>query len=181
MSANANAMLLEKSMVVIATTPSADYLTVGTTIDTDVVCLQNYRSATFIIVQGVSTGGTSDTLIKAYACDNTGKTNAREMAFHYWQDVQFDGSQDRYLAMATSVVATGASFTGANNEVFMVEVTADEVLAAGLADAAAGPHHADWVYLTLAEATGHPVDGCVICVLHDPRHTAEAQNMPYGN
>lgn len=175
---SANAMLLEKAMIVIGIEPKIDFD--DGTQASDIVCLQNYRRATFIIVHGDSTAAGSVNDLHVWACDDNAATGAVLMPFHYWNDVTWTGSNDRYLAMGTTATAAaGVTFAGADNEVFVVEVTADEVLAAGRADTPA--HDADWVKVVMTENGNDPVVGCIICILHDPRHTAAAETMPYGN
>lgn len=174
---SANAMLAEKAMVVVGIAPIIDYC--DGTQASDIVCLKNYRRATFIVVNGDSTSATSVNDINVWACDDNAATRAVLMPFHYWNDVEFDGTEDRYLAMGNATAAAGVTFAGIDNEVFVIEVTADEVLAAGLGDTPS--HHADWVKVVMTENGNDPVVGCIICILHDPRHTAQAEIMPYGN
>lgn len=134
---------------------------------TDIICMKNYDVATFFLIHGVSTGGASDSTITVDAIDNAGGTTAVAMPFKYWHCVS-GVTVDAWTGPVLSA-ATGWDMTGASNQMYAVEVTGAEVMAAGRGDTPA--FHADWVRLTATEAgNDHPIVGTIFCVLSNARY-----------
>jgi len=144
--------------------PVADCFATSKT--TDYVCLRDYRRATFLIHCGNSTGGDSDGVITVLAADDADATNAVAMAFKY-RTCASSTTVDTWGAL-TAATSSGVAMNGADNYMYAVEVTADEVLAAGLGDSTA--HDADWVALKVTEDTDDPVVAGIIIILSDPRY-----------
>ncbi|MCK4627015.1 MAG: hypothetical protein KAV00_17005 [Phycisphaerae bacterium] len=155
---------LENHHVVAGLYPVADVF--DGTKHTDIACLKNYNRATFLIICGDSTGGASDGVITISACDDAGGTGAVAMAFKY-RTCASSPTVDLWSAIIEADAA-GFAMGGADNFMYAIEVTAEEVIAAGQGDTI--PHDADWVRLTHTEDTDDPVLGTVICILSEPRY-----------
>lgn len=154
--------------IVAAFYPVADAFAGG--IDTDVVCLRDYRRATLVI----STGAIEDTgvsnLITLKACTDAAKTGATAMAF-YRRFCSSSTSVDTWEAL-TAVTSAGYNFAdrsdAAANNIWVCEVQADEVSAA-LANA-------QFVYATIAETANKTITASGIWILSEPRYPQSVPN-----
>lgn len=140
--------------------PVADAFSGG--IDTDVICLRDYRRATFIIQTGAIEDTGISNLVTVNACTDNAKAGATAMAFH--SRTCLSSATVDTLGALTARAATGYNFALANavaNTQWIVEVTAEEVQAA-LANA-------NFVYLTIAETVNKTITAGGIVILSEPR------------
>ncbi len=158
-------MFMMNHHVVAGVYPVADVY--GAPAVTDIICMKNYDVATFLLIHGVSTGGDSDGVITVDAIDNAGGTTATAMPFKYWHCVS-GVTVDAWTGPVASLAA-GWDMTGASNQMYAVEVTGAEVMAAGRG--ATPAYHADWVRLTVTEDTANAIVGGIICILSNCRYS----------
>lgn len=142
--------------------PVADAFAGG--IDSDVICLRDYRRATCVIQTGAIEDTGISNLITVLACTDASKTGATAMAFVRRFGVG-STSDDSIEALAT-VASSGYNFAdrsdAAANNLWIIEVTAEEVSAA-LANA-------DFFHLTIAETANKTITAGGLCILSEPRY-----------
>ncbi len=142
--------------------PVADAFASG--IDSDVICLRDYRRATCVIQTGAIEDTAISNLITVLACTDNAKAGATAVAFHRRLGVG-STSSDAFDALAAST-ASGYNFAdradAAANNLWIIEVTADE-LGAGLANA-------DFFHLTIAETVNKTITAGGIVILSEPRY-----------
>jgi hypothetical protein len=138
----------------------------ATTGVSDVISLENYESICFIIHTGNSTGGDSDGVVTVSACDTVVPGNSVAMAFRY-RTCASSATVDTWSS-PTAAASTGVALNGADNTMLAVEVTADEVLTAGLTNST--EYSTPFVQLTVTEDTDDPVVAGILCILSGPRY-----------
>ena len=135
---------------------------------TPAIHMSCYEVCTFFFLTGNSFLGGSTDVVTGETCDDAAGTNAVAMPFMYWY-CPSSTTVDAYTG-PTAVPAGGVELVGMDNYIYAFEVTAPEMLAAGLYDTTNGLHHADWVRLVLTiNAAKDPYAGCVYAILSHPR------------
>lgn len=141
--------------------PVADAFAGG--IDSDVICLRDYRRATCVIQTGAIEDTGISNLITVLACTDASKTGATAIAFHRRFGV--GSTSDDSIEALAAVASSGYNFAdradAAANNLWIIEVTAEE-LAAGLASA-------DFFHLTIAETANKTITAGGIVILSEPR------------
>lgn len=149
---------LETHHIINGLYPKADAFATSAT--TDYVSLKDYGKAVFIIHTGDATAGTADGVITVLAATAADGTGATAIPFRYSRSAS-STTVDSWIAM-TEVAATGVAMVAADNYLYVVEVTAEEV-ASGLADA-------DFCACKVTEATNDPIVAGMLTILCDPRY-----------
>lgn len=144
-------------------TPAADVFTTG--VDTDVVCLRDYRRVVFLVHVGAVEDGDVSNLITLNACTDAAKSGATPMGFQY-SYVDYTTSNDAWGAYANAT-ASGFNFADAigsanGGQLWLIEAKADEV--------AAALDGADFCYLTIAETADKTVLAGITAFLMEPRY-----------
>lgn len=137
-------------------------------VTTPAIHMHCYEVCTFFFLTGGSFGNGSTDIVTIEACDDAAGTNAVAMPFMYWY-CPSSTTVDAWTG-PTSILAAGVELVGLDNYIYAFEVSAPEILAAGLYDATNGWHHADWARLVITiNAQKDPYCGCVYAVLSNPR------------
>jgi hypothetical protein len=132
----------------------------ATSVTTDYVSLANYRKATWVIHTGVATGGTANGVITVLAGTDASGTSAAAVPFKYRRCAS-STTVDTWGAL-TDVAATGLVMTVGSNQMYEVEVTADQVEGVDPGN--------PFVALKVTEDTNDPVVAGIIVILSDPRY-----------
>ena len=149
--------------IVSGLTPVADAFSGG--VNTDVISLENYRRATFIVFCGAYEDTGVSNLVTVEACDDASASNTSTMLFKH-RHCASSATVDTWGALTTVSAVTGYNFTSNNtgsNGIWMVEVTADEV-------AADGGNGYQFVRLAIAETADKTITAGVLVILSDPRY-----------
>lgn len=131
--------------------PVADFM--AGTVSSDVVSLENYDRAIFIIHKGVGATGTS--VITVEACDDFTPSNSTAVPFRY----QAITSGDTKGAV-TEATASGFTTTAGSSQAYLVEVDAIECGKQGYGN----------VRLVATEDTNSPVIGSIGILLVNSRY-----------
>lgn len=132
----------------------------ATSMTTDYISLKDYRKVSFLVHQGVATGGTANGVITVLAASDAGGTGAGAVAFKY-RTCASSTTVDTWGAL-TDAASTGVAMTAGSNRMYLVEVTADQVEGVDPGN--------PFVALKVTEDTNDPVVAGVIAILSDPRH-----------
>jgi hypothetical protein len=130
--------------------PVADAFS-GTAVS-DVVDLANHQSAIFIVYKGVGTTGTSTITVEA--CDDVVPTTTVAIPF-YSKSITSTDVQGALTARA----AAGFATTAGSSQIYVVQVAAEELAAAGY----------QFVRLKAVEVVDSPVLGGIAIALANPR------------
>lgn len=144
--------LSEKLHMVTAIAPNADLYDTAQT--TDYISLKNYNSIMFVIQQGIGATGTA-TITVAMASDASG-TGATNIPFKY-RRVSNTATSDVEGAM-TDATASGFTTTAGSNQIYLVEVNAEEL-----------DDGKPFVALTATEVVNSPVAGAILAVMGEAR------------
>lgn len=126
---------------------------------TDIVNLQYYRRALFLIIEAA--GGTGTATVEVEACtDNAGSDNE---AIAYKYRVISDGD----WGTLTDATAAGFTTTAGANKLIAIEV-----------DAADLPDTKPYVRLQLTEVVDDPCLAGVLCILSEPRYAQDVMVNP---
>jgi len=139
--------------VVTAIAPNADLYDTAQT--TDWISLKNYNSIMFVIQHGVGTTGTATITVKM-ASDASG-TGATAIPFTY-RRVAATGTSDVEGA-TTDATASGFTITAGSNQVYIIEVNAEEL-----------DNTKPFVALTATEVVNSPVAGAILAILGQARY-----------
>jgi len=148
---------------------------------TGIVDVRNYRHATFIVVYGEVAAST--TTITLEGCDALySPTIHTELAFEYYPGgTGTTGSIQSVEKLGTMALATTAGLlttSGTSGQIVVIEVDVAEAEAAYKATNATS--NLVGLRLTCTESKDAPADGCVLCILSDPRYAADGDDMPQG-
>lgn len=131
----------------------------ATSMTTDWVKLGYYRKATFLLHTGNATSGTADGVVTLLASASAAGTSTTALAFKY-RVCASSTTVDTWGAL-TDAASTGFSMTAGDNYLYVVEITADDLV--GQIDGK------PFVALKVTESTDDPVvAGCLIEL--DPRY-----------
>ena len=149
--------------IVPALYPVADAFAGG--VDTDVICLRDYRRVTFVVMTGAIEDSGISNLVTVNACTDAAKTGATAIAFKSRRMLS-STTVDSWGAL-TDRASSGHNFATASggavaNNVWYIEVLAEDVQA-GLADA-------NFVYLTIAETANKTITAAAFAILSEPRY-----------
>lgn len=147
--------------VTVGLVPVADAFAGG--VSTDVISLEHYRKATFIVMTGAIEDSGVSNLFKVQACDNTTPSTTVDMAFTR-KTLPWSTTVDTWAASAIAP-STGYNFTVNNavaNAVHVAEVLAEEV-------EAAAPGY-QFVRLNIAETVNKTITAAVLVILSEPRY-----------
>lgn len=125
----------------------------ATTVYSDVVKLSDYDCVMFVVYAGVGTSGTSVVTIEA--CDDTTPSNTSAIPFHYREVTTGDTE-----GTLTAASASGFTMTAGSSRFAMMEVAAEDLLAAGYG----------YVRAKFAESVDSAVIGCVFAIMGKPRY-----------
>lgn len=126
---------------------------------TDIVNLQYFRRALFMLMEAA--GGTGTVKIQVQACTNNAGGSPEAIAFNYRL-----GTDGDYGALTASA-ATGYTTTAGANKLVLVEVDGDSL-----------PAGKPYVRLLLTEVVDSPCLAGVACLLLDPRYEKSVLNNP---
>ena len=127
------------------------------TVTSDVVSLENFESAIFLVYKGVGTTGTSTITVEA--CDDFVPTNTSAVGFLSKSIT----STDIQGAM-TVRAAAGFTTTAGSSQIYAIQVNVEELLASGYA----------CVRLKCVEVVDSPVLGGIAIALSNPRFGGSA-------
>jgi len=127
---------------------------------TDYVSLKNYRRATFVIHTGDATAGTANGVITVLAASDAAATGAGAVAFKYRRSAS-STTVDTWGAL-TDATASGVAMTAGDNQMYVVEVTADQVEGVDPGN--------PFIALKVTEDTNDPIVAGIICILSEPRY-----------
>lgn len=150
--------LLSRFHLVNGVYPVADAF--ATSVTTDYVSLRNYRTVTFIIHTGVATGGTANGVITVLAATAAAGTSAAAIPFKYRRCAS-STTVDTWGDL-TDVAATGLVMTVGSNQLYIIEVNADEMEAVDPSN--------EFVALKVTEDTNDPVVAGILILLGSPRY-----------
>lgn len=148
--------LSEKLHVVTAIAPNADLYDTAQT--TDWINLKYFNSIMFVIQHGVGTTGTATITVKM-ASDASG-TGATAIPFTY-RRVAATGTSDVEGAI-TAATASGFTITAGSNQVYVIEVNAEEL-----------DNDKPFVALTATEVVNSPVAGAILAILGEARYPGD--------
>ena len=151
-------LALEKIKLVKGIDPVADAF--AGTADSDVVTLENFQKALFLIYKGVGATGTADITVMA-ASDNS-KTGAEAVAFKYTSITSGETSSS-----VTAATSSGFTTTAGSSQLYAVEVQSVDL-----------PDGKPYVFLRSTEDTNDPVLGGVLIQLTGGRHAGDPANFP---
>ena len=148
-------LFVEGIHVVKAITPSADVYNGNPT--SDVINMQNFKKAVFVLHQKSSTSNTGTASVKPQAVENVSGSSAEDLPFKYSK--MTTGASD--VMGAITAVAAGSTFTTTANEdtAFVIEVDASDL-----------PEGKPFLQLKLTEVVNDPVVGSCMCYLIGSRH-----------
>jgi len=121
----------------------------------DVISMENYDSIMFIIVKNAGATGTATITVES--CDDTTPSTTTAIAFHY----QACTSGNTWGAV-TAATTAGFTTTAGADQCYLIEVSA-----------AALSGTDNFVRLQATEVVNNPCDGAILCVLGNPRYTAD--------
>lgn len=148
---------LNRYHVVNGIVPKADaFATSGTT---DFVNLAEYRSATFLVHTGNATSGTANGAVTVVASASAAGTSTTALAFKY-RVCASSTTVDTWGAL-TDATSSGFSMTAGDNYMYLVEITADDLVAQ--------IDGKPFVALTVTESSNDPIDASVSIFL-EPRY-----------
>jgi hypothetical protein len=143
----------ELNKIVMALAPDADRYNGDPA--SDVVALDKYNHATFILQEGE--GGTGTAAITVEACDDFVPTNPVAIPFKY----KVCTTGDTFGAVQSATASGVTPAAGANKQV-AIEV-----------DARSLPEGYNKCRAKLTEGVNSPVDAGMICILSEPRYAQE--------
>jgi len=131
--------------------------------NSDFISMKNYQHATFIVTTGASS--TSNSVITMMADTEVGGSSASAIAFQYRENLL---TADGFTALQDATTTGFAMTASKANSVYVIEVDAAELLAAGQAY--------DCIYLDLtANVSDAQVLGVTV-ILSNPKYASE--NLP---
>lgn len=124
---------------------------------TDVVNMKGYSKATFVVMNGVATGGTASATITMLAGSDAADppTASTAIPFRY-KVITTDDTEGAYTAATTSGFAT----TAGSANMYIIEVDAEEL----------GDTAYNYLCMKFVEAVNDPVVGAVLIMLHGGRY-----------
>jgi hypothetical protein len=125
------------------------------TVYSDVVNLEGYHAARFIVHKGVGATGTSTLTVEA--CDDAAGNNPVAVPFHYQA---YTGSDD-LPGVVTAAPTAGFATTAGSSQLYVLEVESQRLPAAK-----------PWVRLKAAEVVDSAVLGGILIELLKPRYGA---------
>lgn len=136
------------------------------TVYSDVVSIKNVRHVTFIVLIGVGTTGT--TTFTVQACDDFTPSNSDAVAFKYRKCT----TMDTFSTAVQSATTAGFLSTAGSDQLYIIEVDADAVLAAG--QAATTPYDAVGCRLKCVEGTDAAMVGAILVIGSEQRVSGQA-------
>jgi hypothetical protein len=128
------------------------------TVYSDVVNMEEYAVARFIIYKGVGATGTSTITIEA--CDDAAGNNPVAIPFHYQKYVGADDLPGEVLAATTAGFAT----TAGSSQLYVIEADSQRM------------GNKSWIRLKAVELVNSPVLGGVLIELLSPRYGTDIPN-----
>lgn len=138
--------------------PKADAFATAAT--TDFVSLSEYGKAVFIIHTGNATGGTANGTVTLVASASAAGTSTTALAFKY-RVCASSTTVDTWGAL-TDATSSGFSMTAGDNYIYVVEITADDLVAQ--------IDGKPFVGLTVTESNSDPIDAAVLIILDEARY-----------
>lgn len=148
-----NRLLSEQLKIVKGLLPVADAF--AGTKTSDVVRLDLYGKALFVVFKGAGGTGTSTITIQASAANDGSSPTA--IPFKSRRVASGDTAGD-----VTDQAAAGFTTTAGADEMYLIEVDAQDC-----------PEGKPWVHLKAVEVADDPVTGCVLAILGDARYSGE--------
>lgn len=145
-------MFLEELHLVKGLDPVADAF--SGTVYSDIVSLENFGAAMFIIYKGVGTTGTSTITVEA--SDDFSGSNVSAVPFYYRSITSTD-----VPSALTEAAAAGFTTTAGSSQLYFVEINVEALLASGYKNAR----------LKAVEVANDPVLGGILVALGKPRFT----------
>lgn len=145
-------MFLEELHLVKGLDPVADAF--ASTVYSDIVSLENFGSALFIIYKGVGATGTSTITVEASS--DFSATAVAAVPFRYRSVTSTD-----VPSALTEATTAGFATTAGSSQLYFVEINAEELLASGYKNAR----------LKAVEVVDSPVLGGILVALGKPRFT----------
>lgn len=145
---------LEQLRFVQGLPPVADYDDGGVT--SDVINMEGYGKAIFVIQKGVGTTGTG--VATVLACDDTTPSNSTAIPYRYREVTAAD-----VLGTLTEATDSGYTLTAGSNLIHTFEVDAVEVAKAG--------YGTGYVQLSLTESENAAVLAGILVILAEPQYS----------
>lgn len=150
-----NGLFIENFHIVAALSPSSDVY--NTNPATDIVNMENYQKAVFVLHQKKGTTTTGTATIKAEASNNALGSSVTNIAFKYAKKAT--GASDTMGSPTTAVAADGFTTTANEDTIYVIEIDARDL-----------PSGKPYVRLTFLEVVNAPVLGGVMCFLAGGRY-----------
>lgn len=132
----------------------------GADVRSDIVSMRGYAGIQFIVHWGVGVTGTTTLQVKA--SDDASASNVTAIPFRYKRITSPDTN-----GTETAVAATGLLTTAGSNQIYVIEVNADDVFATGYS----------FVLLEADEGTDSPLLGGILYRMHTPRYANQATQI----
>lgn len=127
---------------------------------TDFVNLANYRKVVFLLHTGNATSGTANGTVTVLASASAAGTSTTALAFKY-RACASSTTVDTWGAL-TDAASTGFSMTAGDNYIYVVEVTAEDVVAT--------IEGKPFIALKVTESTDDPVVASCLILCCEPRY-----------
>lgn len=124
---------------------------------TDIVSMRNHNKCTFLVHQEGGTTGTATFTVEA--CSDVSGTGATAIPFGYRVGAAGAGAGGDAMGARVEATASGFTSTAASDRLYLIEVEANELLAAK-----------PFVRLKCTEAVNDPVNGSVEIMLSEGRY-----------
>ena len=146
--------LLQNAKFINALPPVADMYESGPN-STDIINMQDWKHAMFIIQEGIGTTGTA--VVTVESCDDVTPTTATAVAFRYKILTSGDTEGD-----TTAATTAGFTTTAGSNHLYMIEIDDDMLSTTD-----------QYVRMKLTEADDAVVIGGVTCILTGGRQMGD--------
>lgn len=159
---------MEDNHVISLLVPVADVFTGDKT--TNEVCMKRWDHATFLVITGAN-GSADEPKFTVESCSDTSGSNNTAIGFDYTStDGETQTNRNDWAAYSRK---TSSGYqtnpTSAVNLMHCIEVDAAEL------SQTSNVHH-EYCRLKIEESGSSGITGCVICILSDPRFTADADS-----
>lgn len=146
----------------IAGTPLADQFDSG--IKSDVVCMEKYNKAYFLIYWGVTTGGTITLTLTVVPCDDASMSATTTAIPFRSKRITTPDTNTAWAASSSLLTTAGVS------QLYVIEVNAEDL------PVVSGVKY-EYCYLNIAETTNDPALGGIIVIMDEPRYAQDTSEL----
>jgi len=137
----------------LAGTPVADFM-IGNTVS-DVVSMEDYREAYFLVILGDATGGTATPTITIIPSSTAAKTATTTAIPFQYKRISATETETAWVTASTLTCTAG------DNQLYVVKVNAANL-----------PDGYPYVYMNIVETVDDPVLGGLVIMMANPRYNA---------